>query len=734
MSAAVENANMKTSSDGITVQLEENGNIHVKLVDLKVVDLKSELEKRELDKSGVKSVLVERLKNALIDEGEDPDEFTFEINCESSVCRSPVNKKKKSQSPNANGCVDDVSEEINENYNNEEKNSSNDVTLQISIDEEEAQLNEEESRLNEETQLIEEESSEYVLKNSDNENIKNSEENSSVLNLETTDDTSTPSTREPSSNQSSPVKPSKMSTNEELKEKKTKSSTPLKNVEASATVSAKVLKVLGKSDKLKNASMLSKSLWITGLPNTTRAADIKALFSKQGRVVSVKIVKSTKQTPGKCYGFVTMATSKDATKAIQNLHRTELNGRTISVERTQSEPNTLIKKAESKVVTVKKQTVKKETVVTKSTVDSSKSSANQEKVTPKPEAKSSESIKPSAEEASKHKNEKSEPSEKSKSRDKDRKSKEHKEKDVRGSLKRPSGIRTRPFSERSRYGPFRRSFARPFSSRSGFGSSSFRSRTSLGSFKIRDERLHPRDLIREKREAERRRLAEISRHKYIERKQREEAYRLEREKEKLRLEREILERERAEILKLEREKQRLERERLEREREELRRQAEIRRSSKRSFSRVDRDPDSFWEERKKSASRYEGRFHAEGPSASRYDYASRERTSFGRHDFESRSDRYASQKSLEPPLHADFGDRDLRREVTIRTREDRQIFSRSDFRERDGNRRNFSSRERERHSSSSRREPRDDWKHDRRVHERIVSPSSGSGQRRMTYY
>ena len=34
-----------------------------KLKDLKVVELKMELEKRELDKSGIKSVLIERLEN-----------------------------------------------------------------------------------------------------------------------------------------------------------------------------------------------------------------------------------------------------------------------------------------------------------------------------------------------------------------------------------------------------------------------------------------------------------------------------------------------------------------------------------------------------------------------------------------------------------------------------------------------------------------------------------------------
>ena len=40
------------------------------------------------------------------------------------------------------------------------------------------------------------------------------------------------------------------------------------------------------------------------------------------------------RSPGsKCYGFVTMSTPDEATKCIQHLHRTELHGKMISVER-----------------------------------------------------------------------------------------------------------------------------------------------------------------------------------------------------------------------------------------------------------------------------------------------------------------------------------------------------------------------------------------------------------------
>ena len=40
------------------------------------------------------------------------------------------------------------------------------------------------------------------------------------------------------------------------------------------------------------------------------------------------------RAPGsRCYGFVTMGSADEATKCIQHLHRTELHGRMISVER-----------------------------------------------------------------------------------------------------------------------------------------------------------------------------------------------------------------------------------------------------------------------------------------------------------------------------------------------------------------------------------------------------------------
>ncbi|XP_029938958.1 scaffold attachment factor B1 [Salarias fasciatus] len=97
-------------------------------------------------------------------------------------------------------------------------------------------------------------------------------------------------------------------------------------------------KTESKDEKGGAAASSSRNLWVSGLASTTRAADLKTLFSKYGKVVGAKVVTNAKSPGARCYGFVTMSSTEEATKCISHLHRTELHGRMISVERAKNEP------------------------------------------------------------------------------------------------------------------------------------------------------------------------------------------------------------------------------------------------------------------------------------------------------------------------------------------------------------------------------------------------------------
>ena len=56
-------------------------------------------------------------------------------------------------------------------------------------------------------------------------------------------------------------------------------------------------------------------------------------FSEFRQVIGAKVVTSARTPGARCFGYVTMATSDEASKCIQYLHHTELHGRMISVER-----------------------------------------------------------------------------------------------------------------------------------------------------------------------------------------------------------------------------------------------------------------------------------------------------------------------------------------------------------------------------------------------------------------
>lgn len=74
----------------------------------------------------------------------------------------------------------------------------------------------------------------------------------------------------------------------------------------------------------------------------TKAVDLKQFFSTHGKVISGKILASTR-TPGGCVGFLKMASAEDAAVCVKKLDGTEFNGKIIKVEATDKVPSSISK-------------------------------------------------------------------------------------------------------------------------------------------------------------------------------------------------------------------------------------------------------------------------------------------------------------------------------------------------------------------------------------------------------
>uniref|UniRef100_A0A8C3ATE5 SAFB-like, transcription modulator n=1 Tax=Cyclopterus lumpus TaxID=8103 RepID=A0A8C3ATE5_CYCLU len=80
-------------------------------------------------------------------------------------------------------------------------------------------------------------------------------------------------------------------------------------------------------------SSSSRNIWVSGLSSNTKAAVLKNLFGKYGKVLSAKVVTNARSPGSKCYGLVTMSSSTEVTRCVSHLDCTELHGQQIYVER-----------------------------------------------------------------------------------------------------------------------------------------------------------------------------------------------------------------------------------------------------------------------------------------------------------------------------------------------------------------------------------------------------------------
>uniref|UniRef100_A0A2K6CMI2 Scaffold attachment factor B n=1 Tax=Macaca nemestrina TaxID=9545 RepID=A0A2K6CMI2_MACNE len=359
------------------------------------------------------------------------------------------------------------------------------------------------------------------------------------------------------------------------------------------------------SKEEKGRSSCGRNFWVSGLSSTTRATDLKNLFSKYGKVVGAKVVTNARSPGARCYGFVTMSTAEEATKCINHLHKTELHGKMISVEKAKNEP------------VGKKTSDKRDSDGKKEKSSNSDRSANlkrDDKCDRKDDAKKGEDG--SGEKSKDQDDQKPGPSERS-----------------RATKSGSRGTERTVVMDKSKGVPV-----------ISVKTSGSKERVSINFLtklffkeprKSRDSESHSR--VRERSEREQRMQAQW---------EREERERLEIARERLAFQRQRLERERMERERLERERmhveheRRREQERIHREREELRRQQELRyeqerRPAVRRPYDLDRRDDAYWPEAKRAA--LDERYHSDFNRQDRFhDFDHRDRGRYPDHSVDRR--------------------------------------------------------------------------------------------------
>lgn len=76
---------------------------------------------------------------------------------------------------------------------------------------------------------------------------------------------------------------------------------------------------------------MAKKLYVGGLPYKTTDEELREYFSQAGTVESASVVTDRETGRSRGFGFVEMADEEGAQKAIDTLHNSELEGRTLTV-------------------------------------------------------------------------------------------------------------------------------------------------------------------------------------------------------------------------------------------------------------------------------------------------------------------------------------------------------------------------------------------------------------------
>jgi RNA recognition motif-containing protein len=84
---------------------------------------------------------------------------------------------------------------------------------------------------------------------------------------------------------------------------------------------------------------MSSKLFVGGLPFSTTDGQLEEIFSAHGTVESSRVISDKLTGRSRGFGFVEMASSEEAQKAIAALNGSQLEGRTLTVNEARPQEN-----------------------------------------------------------------------------------------------------------------------------------------------------------------------------------------------------------------------------------------------------------------------------------------------------------------------------------------------------------------------------------------------------------